>query len=111
MNLGLRAAHFFSNHGRFIVGRRLALDEFNGIFGARRQAIAQSVAIVVAQKARLAAHQANRPLVARMHAQAATRALLFINMDHASLHTTPFVIFCERILAPRPTGGKNMLPM
>ena len=95
MNLGLRAAHFFGNHGRFIVGRRLALDEFNGIFGARRQAIAQPVAIIVAQKARPAAHQANRALVARMHAQAAACALLFINMNYTSLHTTPFVFFAS----------------
>lgn len=111
MNLGLCTTHFLGNHGCLIVGCSLALDEFDGIFGARGQAIAQTIAIIVAQKARLAAHQANRALVACMHAQAATRALLFINMDHASFHTTPFVIFCERILAPHPTGGKDMIPI
>lgn len=111
MNLSLCTTHFLGNHGCLIVGRSLTLDEFNGIFGARRQAITQSIAIVVAQKARLAAHQANRALVARMHTQTAARALLFVNMDHASFHTTPFVIFCERILAPHPTGGKDMLPI
>ena len=95
MNLGLRTTHFFGNHGCLIVGRSLALDEFDGIFGARRQAIAQSIALVVAQKARLAAHQANRALVACMHAQTAARALLFVNMNHASFHTTPFVIFAS----------------
>ena len=93
MNLGLCTTHFLGNHGCLIVGRSLALDEFDGIFGACRQAIAQPIAIVVAQKARLAAHQANRALVACMHAQTAARALLFVNMDHASLHATPFVIF------------------
>ena len=95
MNLGLCTTHFLGNHGCLIVGRSLALDEFNGIFGARRQAIAQPIAIIVAQKARLAVHQANRALVACMHAQTATRALLFVNMDNASFHATPFVIFAS----------------
>ena len=95
MNLGLCTTHFLGNHGCLIVGRSITLDEFDGIFGARRQAIAQPIAIIVAQKARLAAHQANRALVACMHAQAATRALLFVNMDNASFHTTPFVIFAS----------------
>lgn len=95
MNLGLCTTHFLGNHGCLIVGRSLALDEFDGIFGARRQAIAQPIAIIIAQKARLAAHQANRALVARMHAQAAACTLLFVNMDHASFHTTPFRYFAS----------------
>ena len=95
MNLGLCTTHFLGNHGCLIVGRSLALDEFNGIFGARRQAIAQPIAIIVAQKARLASHLTNRALVARMLAQTAARALLFVNMDNASFHATPFVIFAS----------------
>ena len=95
MNLGLCTTHFLGNHGCLIVGRSLALDEFDGIFGARRQAIAQPIAIIVAQKARLAVHQANRALVACMHAQTAACAPLFVNMDNTSFHATPFVIFAS----------------
>ena len=55
-------------HGRLVVRRRLALHERDGLGGAGRQAVAEAIAVVVTQKARLAIDHADGALVARINA-------------------------------------------
>lgn len=60
------------DHGRLIIGKRLAFDKRDGACRTRRQAIAHAIAKIVAQKLRLAADDADRAFVARVRAQATT---------------------------------------
>ena len=76
-------------HGGLIVSSCFALHKRDGARGARRQAIAQAIAVIVAHKARLAIHQADSALVARLHADAASVARSFIDMDNTSNHGNP----------------------
>ncbi len=80
-------------HRLLVVGLRLALYERDGPGRACRQAVAQPVAVVVAQEPRLAAHQADRALVACFCAQPASVAgnLVYLHdrTDHLRLLRLP----------------------
>ena len=68
-------------YGGFVIGCGLALHKADGAGGARGQAIAQAVAIVVAQQFCLAAHHANGALVAGRRAGAAAVAFFFVYVN------------------------------
>ena len=70
----------------FIVRRRLPHREGNGARRAGGQAIAEPVAVVVAQKACFTLHHADRALVARTRAGAATVTFFFIYMNDFTNH-------------------------
>ena len=61
-------------HGIGVKGGRVALHKVDGVHRACRQAVAQRVAIVVAQQACFAVHHADGVFVAGTHAQAAPYA-------------------------------------
>ena len=77
------------DHGRLIIGKRLAFDKRDGTRRTRGQAIAHAIAKIVAQKLRLAIDDADRAFVARVRAQAATCAFVLVNMDNRSNHKLP----------------------
>src|SRR5699024_381560 len=62
------------------------LDERDGARRARGEAVPQPVAEVVAQKARLAADEADGPFVAGRDAQAAAGAGFLVDLDDGSYH-------------------------
>ncbi len=110
-------------HRLLVVGLRLALHERDGPGRACRQAVAQPVAVVVAQEPRLAAHQADRALVACFCAQPASVAgnLVYLhdrtdhlrllrlprlprarNLHHANRRPRPSLLLFEASLPSRP---------
>ena len=90
------------DHGSLIIGKRLAFDERDGARRTRGQAIAHAIAKIVAQELRLAIDDADRTFVARVRAQAATCAFVFVNMNNCSNHKLPLKQFTLPPSAPRP---------
>ena len=68
------------------IGQRLALDKADCICGTCRQAIAQTVAIIVTQKLGFITNYANRALMAGLGADAAAVTFIFIDMNNSSKH-------------------------
>ena len=79
-------------NGRFVVSRRLALDKRNGTLWATRQAIAETVAKIIAHKPGLPVNDLNSPLVARFGANSAAVALLLVDLYDFTNHAAPFVV-------------------
>ena len=76
--------------------RRFTLDEFYCFHWAIRQAIAETVAVVVAHKLCLAVYKLYRTLVAGLYAGCAAVALFFVYLDYSSYHAKPSVlIVCD----------------
>ena len=75
-----------SQHSGFVVGGCLPLFKGNSIHGASRQAIAQTVAVVLPEQLCLASYNANGTLVAGIGAQTAAVALFFIDGNDSSDH-------------------------
>ena len=73
-----------SQHSGFIVGGCLPLFKGNSIHGASRQAIAQTVAVVLPEQLCFAGYNANGTLVAGSGAQTAAVAFLFIDGNDSS---------------------------
>ncbi len=76
-------------HGRLVIRRRFALDKMDGIHRAGGQAVAETIAVIVAQELGLAVHDADSPLVAGRRARAAAVALFFVNVDDLTDHNIP----------------------
>ena len=70
-------------HGRLVIRRRFALDKMDGIHRAGGQAVAETIAVIVAQELGLAVHDAGR------RARAAAVALFFVNVDDLTDHNIP----------------------
>jgi hypothetical protein len=68
----------------FIIRRGFALLDADSIGEAHGQAVAQAVAIVIADEACLAIYQRNCSLVTNLNAYAAACAFIFINGDNRS---------------------------
>ena len=73
------------NRSLIVIGR-LALFERDGTRRAGRQAIAQAVTVVIAQKLCLPVDHPNRALVAGCRAGTAAIAFFFLNLDDFSNH-------------------------
>jgi hypothetical protein len=69
-----------------VICRRLAFFETDGPCGARGEAIAEAVAVIVAQKLCLSVRHADRPFMAGFGAKAAAVAFIFIDFDNFSDH-------------------------
>ena len=95
------------DHGRLIIGKRLAFDKRDGARRTRGQAIAHAIAKIVAQKLRLAIDDADRAFVARVRAQAATCAFVLVNMDNCSNHELPLKQFTLPPVLPRTQEGQK----
>ena len=76
-------------HGRSIIGSRFALNKMDGIHRAGGQAVAETVAVIVAQELGLAVHDADGALVAGRRTRAAAVALFFVNVDDFADHNIP----------------------
>ena len=76
-------------HGRLVIRHRFALDKMDGIHRAGGQAVAEPVAVIVAQELGLAVHDADGALVAGRRARAAAVALFFVNVDDLADHNIP----------------------
>ena len=83
-----RALRFFHVllHGFFIVCRRFAFDKADRARRADRQAVSETVAVVVAQKLRLAVDHADRALVAGRCTQTAAVAFFSVDFNDLSYH-------------------------
>ena len=79
-------------HGLLVIGGGLALYEGDRAGRARRKAVAQPVAVVVAQELRLSVHHADRALMARGGAGPAAVAAFLVDMNDPSFH-----IFASRL--------------
>ena len=73
-------------NGLLVIGGSLPLDDADGAGGAGRQAVAQAVAVVVADQLCLSIHHRNRALVAGAGAQAAAVAAFFIDRNNFADH-------------------------
>ena len=73
-------------HSLFVIGDGFAFSEGDGSGGAGGQTVAQTVAEVVAHKARLAVYDGDGALVAGIGAGAAAVAFILIDMNYLSLH-------------------------
>ena len=83
---------------RLVIGRGLALDKVNRVSRTDRQTVSKPVAVIVAQQLRLAVHDCNRALMARLRAQAAAGAGGFVNFNDRSFHVASP---CSRSFASR----------
>ena len=80
---------------RFLVERGgFALHKADGAHGTRGQAVAQPVAVVVANQPCLAVHHGNRAFLARRGAKPAAGTEFFVNVDDCANHE------CFRLLLP-----------
>ena len=75
---------FFDRFG--VVGGCLALDKGYRACGARGQAVAEPVAVVVAHELGFAVDHGYRALMAGGGASSAAVAFFFVNMDYSALH-------------------------
>ena len=102
-------------HRLLVVGFRLALHERDGPGRACRQAVAQPVAVVVAQEPRLATHQADRALVACFCAQPASVAgnLVYLHdrTDHLRLLRSPSLAASARSASREPPSAPEPVPV
>ena len=87
--------------GRFVVCRSLALDERDGILRAARQAIAEPVAEIVAHEFGLPADNLDSPFMARVGANAAAVAFLFVDLYDRANHAVPFVVLIGCMIRKR----------
>ena len=96
-------------HRLLVVGLRLALHERDGPGRACRKAVAQPVAVIVAQEPRLAAHQPYRPLMACVYAQPASVAgnLVYLHdrTDHLRLLRSPSLAASARSASREPPSA------
>ena len=76
-------------NSRLVIRRRFALDKMDGIHRAGGQAVAETVAVIVAQELGLAVYDADGTLVAGRRARAAAVALFFVNVDDFADHNIP----------------------
>ena len=74
-------------HGGFVISGGFALDERDGAGRADRQAVAEAVAVVVAEQSGFAVHHADSALVAGVGAQAAAVAFFFVDFDNFANHS------------------------
>ena len=87
MEGGLLLGHVLL-HGGFIVGGGFPLHKGDGPGGTGGQAVAQTIAVVIAQQAGLALHHADGALVAGSGADAAAGAFFLIYLDNSTDHRT-----------------------
>ena len=87
MEGGLLLGHVLL-HGGFIVGGGFPLHKGDGPGGTGGQAVAQTIAVVIAQQAGLALHHADGALVTGGGADAAAGAFFLIYLDNSTDHRT-----------------------
>lgn len=73
----------------------------DGIHRAGGQAVAETVAVIVAQELGLAIHDADGTLMAGRRARAAAVALFFVNVDDFADHNIPSLSKIVRVPARR----------
>ena len=73
-------------HRRLVIRGGFAGGKGDGTGGTRRQAVAQPVAVIVAQQAGFAVHHADRALVTRRRASAAAVAFFFVDLNDLANH-------------------------
>jgi hypothetical protein len=81
-------------HGAFVVFLRFAFLKADRVRRAGRQAVSETVAIIVAEELGLSVYHADCPFVAGFCAQTAAVTFLFINSNNFSNHV-PFTSFSE----------------
>ena len=69
-----------------VIGGSFAFFKADRACGAGGQAVAQAVAVILAQQPRLAIYHADGPLMAGGGTQAAAVAFFFVNVDDPSFH-------------------------
>ena len=85
---------FVFKHGLFVVSGGFAFGERDCSRRAGGQAIAESVAIIVAKKFCFSVHHADRAFVASRSARSATVTFFFVDMNDFSFHRlSPFRCF------------------
>ena len=78
-------------HRRLIKGGSFALHKSNGVGGTGGQAVAQTVAVILAQQSGLAIYHADCALLTGMGAQAAADAFILVDADNLANHLdTPY---------------------
>ena len=87
MEGGLLLGHVLL-HGGFIVGGGFPLHKGDGPGGTGGQAVAQTIAVVIAQQAGLALHHADGAFVTGGGADAAAGAFFLIYLDNSTDHRT-----------------------
>ena len=96
MQLHSLLPHFFlfvSQHRRLVVGSGLALHKGDCPGGTGGQAVAQTVAVIVAHELRLAVHHSDGPLVARCGTRAAAVAFIPVDLNDPSFHFCALLVF------------------
>ena len=80
-------------HGGFIVGGGFPLHKGDGPGGTGGQAVAQTVAVIVAHELRLAVYHSDSPLVARCGTRAAAVAFIPVDLNDPSFHFCALLVF------------------
>jgi len=93
VNLGVSLFLLVGFDRRAVVLGGLALGEGDGVRRTGRQAVAQSVAVVVAEQLGLAVHHADGPFVAGRGTGAAAVTFFFVYMDNFPFHGRFLLLF------------------
>src|SRR5699024_6563297 len=80
-----------SQHSGFVIGSGFPLRKGNGPGGTGRQAVSQTVAVIVPQKLGFAIHHADSTFVTGFGTGATSVTFFFVNMDNLSNHFTSSV--------------------
>ena len=77
-------------HCLFVISGRFSLDDSDGICRTGRQAVAESVAVIIPNQLCLPVYDGDRALVACLRAQAAARAGRLVNFNDRPFRRRPF---------------------
>ena len=94
--LFLLLLHFLlliGEHRLLIVSGGFALHEGDRAGGTGGQAVAQTVAVIVAHELRLAVYHSDGPLVARCGTRAAAVAFIPVDLNDPSFHFCALLVF------------------